>query len=126
MMSEYYNAKFSSLHVRVSNRAALYMYKDNLGFDILGIEKEYYDDKEDAYIMKKFFHNEDRDKEKVKIIELHNEVKWEDIIDNYEEVDSNGEEKVSGDKAKELGININQEGILLSSESIEQPDLINK
>jgi len=52
MMVEYFSANFVSLHVRVSNRAALYMYKENLGFDVLGIEKGYYADKEDAYDMR--------------------------------------------------------------------------
>ena len=33
MMVEYYDANFVSLHVRVSNRAALFMYKDQLGFE---------------------------------------------------------------------------------------------
>ena len=32
-MQEYYGASFASLHVRVSNRAALSMYKDVLGFE---------------------------------------------------------------------------------------------
>jgi len=93
MMVEYYDACFASLHVRVSNRAALNMYKENLNFEILGIEKGYYADKEDAYKMKKFFKQADREKEKSKIIELTYEVKWEDIADTYEEVDINGEEK---------------------------------
>lgn len=92
-MVEYYNATFASLHVRVSNRAALHMYKDNLGFEILGVEKGYYADKEDAYKMKKFFKESEKDKEKSKIIQITNDVNWEDIKDTYEEVDVNGEEK---------------------------------
>ncbi len=92
-MVEYYDASFASLHVRVSNRAALHMYKENLKFEILGVEKGYYADKEDAYKMKKFFKPGDIEKEKSKIIELTSEVKWEDIADTYEEVDINGEEK---------------------------------
>ena len=92
-MVEYYEASFASLHVRVSNRAALHMYKDNLNFEILGVEKGYYADKEDAYKMKKFFKESDREKEKAKIIQLTSDVKWEDIADTYEDVDINGEEK---------------------------------
>ncbi len=92
-MVEYYNATFASLHVRVSNRAALHMYKDNLGFEILGVEKGYYADKEDAYKMKKFFKESEKDKEKSKIIQITSDVNWEDIKDTYEEVDANGEEK---------------------------------
>jgi vacuolar-type H+-ATPase subunit F/Vma7 len=93
MMVEYHNASFASLHVRVSNRAALHMYKENLGFEILGVEKGYYADKEDAYKMKKYFKEEEKQKEASKIIQLSNDVKWEDIKDTFEEVDINGEEK---------------------------------
>lgn len=32
-MQEYHDGNFVSLHVRVSNRAALHMYKDVLGFE---------------------------------------------------------------------------------------------
>jgi len=98
-MVEYYDANFVSLHVRVSNRPALHMYKDILGFDILGVEKGYYADKEDAYKMKKFFREPEREKEMSKIIQISSDVKWEDIKDTYEEVDANGEEK-SEDKEK--------------------------
>jgi hypothetical protein len=100
MMAEYYNANFASLHVRVSNRAALHMYKDNLGFEILGIEKGYYADKEDAYKMKKFFKEEDKTKEQSKFIQISSDVKWEDIKDTYEEVDVNGEEKTDEKEEK--------------------------
>ncbi len=92
-MVDYYNASFASLHVRVSNRAALHMYKENLGFEILGIEKGYYADKEDAFKMKKYFKEEEKQKEASKIIQLSSDVNWEDIKDTYEEVDINGEEK---------------------------------
>ncbi len=101
MMVEYYNANFASLHVRVSNRPALHMYKDNLGFEILGIEKGYYADKEDAYKMKKYFKEEDKTNEQSKFIQLTSDVNWEDIKDTYEEVDFNGEEKADENKEDE-------------------------
>ena len=41
-----------SLHVRVSNRAALALYKDVLGYDIKSTDIAYYADKEDAYDMR--------------------------------------------------------------------------
>ncbi|KAA8915570.1 hypothetical protein TRICI_002309 [Trichomonascus ciferrii] len=50
---ECYGAKFVSLHVRKSNRAALHLYKDTLQFEVLGVEKGYYADGEDAYSMRK-------------------------------------------------------------------------
>ncbi|KAK9459772.1 acyl-CoA N-acyltransferase [Lipomyces oligophaga] len=52
-MAECYSAKYVSLHVRKSNRAALHLYKNTLKFDVENIEKSYYGDGEDAYAMKK-------------------------------------------------------------------------
>ena len=49
-MVEAFSAKFCSLHVRVSNRAALNLYKTTLKFDVDDTEKGYYADGEDAYI----------------------------------------------------------------------------
>ncbi|KAF8315041.1 acyl-CoA N-acyltransferase [Clavulina sp. PMI_390] len=51
-MAEVYGAHYVSLHVRKSNRAALGLYRDTLGFTVDKIEKEYYADKEDAYSMR--------------------------------------------------------------------------
>ncbi|KAK9466083.1 acyl-CoA N-acyltransferase [Lipomyces arxii] len=52
-MAECYNAKYVSLHVRKSNRAALHLYRDTLQFEVVEIERAYYADGEDAYSMKK-------------------------------------------------------------------------
>ena len=51
-MAEVYNAEYVSLHVRVSNKAALALYKDRLGFEVEKTEKGYYADGEDALQMK--------------------------------------------------------------------------
>ena len=51
-MVEVYGAQYVSLHVRISNVAALRLYRDTLGFTMEKIESEYYADKEDAYSMK--------------------------------------------------------------------------
>ncbi|CAI5756236.1 unnamed protein product [Candida verbasci] len=51
-MCECFNAKYVSLHVRKSNRAALHLYRDSLQFKIESIEKSYYQDGEDAYAMR--------------------------------------------------------------------------
>jgi peptide alpha-N-acetyltransferase len=52
-LCETFDAKYVSLHVRESNRAALHLYKDTLTFTVLSVEKGYYQDGEDAYYMKK-------------------------------------------------------------------------
>ncbi|KAK5105835.1 N-terminal acetyltransferase A complex catalytic subunit ard1 [Meristemomyces frigidus] len=51
-MFETYSAKYVSLHVRVSNVAALALYRDTLGFKQGGVEEKYYADGEDAYSMR--------------------------------------------------------------------------
>lgn len=52
-MVECFDAKYVSLHVRKSNRAALNLYTNSLGFKILEIEPKYYADGEDAYSMRR-------------------------------------------------------------------------
>jgi len=56
-MVEAFDAKYCSLHVRVSNRAALGLYRDVLKFEIYDTEKEYYADKEDAFAMRRNLKN---------------------------------------------------------------------
>jgi len=51
-MATVFRASYVSLHVRKSNRAALSLYRDTLGFTVKDIEKKYYADGEDAYAMK--------------------------------------------------------------------------
>lgn len=52
-MIECFNAKYVSLHVRKSNRAALNLYTNTLKFKINEIEPKYYADGEDAYAMRR-------------------------------------------------------------------------
>lgn len=51
-MAETFSAHYVSLHVRVSNTAALHLYRDTLGFTVDKVEAKYYADGEDAYSMK--------------------------------------------------------------------------
>ena len=51
-MVETFQAKYVSLHVRVSNKAALHLYKTTLGFTIEKPEAKYYADGEDALCMR--------------------------------------------------------------------------
>lgn len=50
-MAESHRAHYVSLHVRVSNTAALKLYRDTLGFAVEKVESRYYADGEDAYAM---------------------------------------------------------------------------
>ncbi|CAG9824956.1 unnamed protein product [Phaedon cochleariae] len=52
-MVECFDAKYVSLHVRKSNRAALNLYKNSLRFETVEIEPKYYADGEDAYSMRR-------------------------------------------------------------------------
>ncbi|KAJ2782791.1 N-alpha-acetyltransferase 10 [Coemansia javaensis] len=52
-MVEAYGAESVSLHVRVSNKAAFSLYKNNLKFDVKFTDAKYYADGEDAYAMTK-------------------------------------------------------------------------
>lgn len=51
-MVENFGAQYVSLHVRISNVAALHLYRDTLQFKIEKVEKKYYADGEDAFSMK--------------------------------------------------------------------------
>jgi hypothetical protein len=51
-MAETFNAHYVSLHVRVSNTAALHLYRETLGFTVDKVEAKYYADGEDAYSMR--------------------------------------------------------------------------
>lgn len=52
-MAESHRAHYVSLHVRMSNVAALHLYRDTLGFEVEKVESKYYADGEDAYAMRK-------------------------------------------------------------------------
>ena len=54
-LRECYDAKDVSLHVRVSNEAAIHLYKDVLQYEEVGVEAKYYADGEDAYNMRMTF-----------------------------------------------------------------------
>lgn len=51
-MAETYGAQYVSLHVRISNTAALHLYRDLLGFSVEKTEAKYYADGEDAFSMR--------------------------------------------------------------------------
>jgi len=51
-MVETFGAHYVSLHVRVSNEAAIHLYRDTLGFKTDKTEAKYYADGEDAFGMR--------------------------------------------------------------------------
>ncbi len=50
-MVENYNLIAVFLHVRVSNEAAIHVYRDLLGFSLKATDDKYYGDGEDGYVM---------------------------------------------------------------------------
>lgn len=52
-MQEVFGAEYVSLHVRKSNRAAVHLYTETLGYKIHDVEAKYYADGEDAFDMRK-------------------------------------------------------------------------
>jgi peptide alpha-N-acetyltransferase len=65
-MSSIYDAQYCSLHVRVGNRAAIALYRDTLGFDVLKVEDKYYADGEDAYDMRVYLNKDKKKQEETK------------------------------------------------------------
>ena len=76
-MINVYHCKQCSLRVRVTNRAAIALYKGVLGYEIADVDKSYYADGEDAYDMKIVFNKEKVDEEK-KQSELKQDEKTEE------------------------------------------------
>mmetsp|Transcript_5402 Transcript_5402/g.13099 ORF Transcript_5402/g.13099 Transcript_5402/m.13099 type:complete len:94 (-) Transcript_5402:197-478(-) len=54
-MDEVFRSHFASLHVRVTNKAAIHLYKNILEYDVHDVEDKYYADGENAYDMRKYF-----------------------------------------------------------------------
>ena len=52
-MKGVYNLNAVTLHVRVSNIAAMGLYRDRLGYAMMELDESYYADGENAYLMRK-------------------------------------------------------------------------
>jgi peptide alpha-N-acetyltransferase len=96
-MVETFSAQYVSLHVRVSNQAAIHLYRDTLGFKTEKVETKYYADGEDAYSMKLDLSQireqvqDERDKEQ------------EEAVDEGDPVGDVGKAEGSGAAKKEPG-----------------------
>lgn len=88
-MAESHRANYVSLHVRVSNNAALRLYRDTLGFEVEKVESKYYADGEDAYAMHLNLQNQWLD--------------WKAIEKRDRENSKNDENQDEGDEVGELG-----------------------
>lgn len=86
-MVETFGAQYVSLHVRMSNIAALHLYRDTLGFKVENVEAKYYADGEDAYCMK-------MDLTKIK------ELAGSEDADEGDEVGDLGKKEDKGDQGK--------------------------
>ncbi|TIA89468.1 hypothetical protein E3P99_02053 [Wallemia hederae] len=65
-MRDTYNAAYVSLHVRKTNRAAIGLYRDTLGFEVWEVERGYYADKEDALGMRLWLDQDAKAREEAK------------------------------------------------------------
>lgn len=81
-MVESFGAQYVSLHVRVSNQAAIHLYRDTLGFQTEKTESKYYADGEDAFCMK------------LELSFIRDQIRAE------EDSESEGEEEEAGEKTK--------------------------
>ena len=54
-MDEVFQSPFVSLHVRVTNKAAIHLYEQLLGYYVHDVEEKYYADGENAFDMRKYF-----------------------------------------------------------------------
>uniref|UniRef100_A0A8C6S5R6 N-terminal amino-acid N(alpha)-acetyltransferase NatA n=1 Tax=Neogobius melanostomus TaxID=47308 RepID=A0A8C6S5R6_9GOBI len=98
-MIENFNAKYVSLHVRKSNRAALHLYSNTLKFQISEVEPKYYADGEDAYAMKRDLAHMADEKEWCAGVRTGSAVRPEPIRLRDQERES---ERDSGGESKEL------------------------
>uniref|UniRef100_A0A6U3QFY3 N-acetyltransferase domain-containing protein n=1 Tax=Ditylum brightwellii TaxID=49249 RepID=A0A6U3QFY3_9STRA len=62
-MEQVFGAKYVSLHVRKSNRAAFHLYTKTLRYEIHDVERGYYADGEDAYDMRCVFEKQRKEAE---------------------------------------------------------------
>lgn len=84
-MVESFGAQYVSLHVRVSNQAAIHLYRDTLGFLTEKTESKYYADGEDAFCMK------------LELSFIRDQIRAEDDSESEEEEEA---EEEAGEKTK--------------------------
>ena len=98
-MVETFGAQYVSLHVRVSNKAAIHLYSKTLGFDREKIEEKYYADGEDAHCMKLDLASI---KEQVAAFAGSNGSSLEDTSEAEDEGEPVGDVGKAGDEGKQI------------------------
>ncbi|KAL2872148.1 peptide alpha-N-acetyltransferase complex A subunit ARD1 [Aspergillus lucknowensis] len=99
-MAECHRAQFVSLHVRVSNTAALHLYRDTLGFRVDSVESKYYADGEDAYAMRMDLSNMWLDWAEIERKDRERQAKDEKDADEGDEVGELGKKDEEREKEK--------------------------
>ena len=105
-MAESHRANYVSLHVRVSNTAALRLYRDTLGFEVEKIEDKYYADGENAYAMRLDLTGQWMDWKAIEARDRENEKNDDDAQDEGEEVGELGKKDDSKDQERMVKVKI--------------------
>ncbi|RAL00311.1 peptide alpha-N-acetyltransferase complex A subunit ARD1 [Aspergillus ibericus CBS 121593] len=105
-MAECHRAQYVSLHVRVSNTAALHLYRDTLGFQVESVESKYYADGEDAYAMRMDLSNMFIDWAEIERKDRERAARDEKEADEGDEVGEVGKKETDGEKEKERMVRV--------------------
>ncbi|KAJ5777503.1 N-terminal acetyltransferase A complex catalytic subunit ard1 [Penicillium odoratum] len=105
-MAESHRANYVSLHVRVSNTAALRLYRDTLGFEVEKVEEKYYADGENAYAMKLNLQNQWLDWKAIEARDRENEKNDDDVQDEGEAVGELGKKDDSKDQERMIKVKV--------------------
>ncbi|KAL1964272.1 hypothetical protein VTN77DRAFT_7092 [Rasamsonia byssochlamydoides] len=102
-MAESHRANYVSLHVRVSNTAALRLYRDTLGFEVEKVESKYYADGEDAYAMRRDLKHMWLDWSEEDAKDREQQQQQQQQQKEKEKENADGEHPDEGDEVGELG-----------------------
>jgi peptide alpha-N-acetyltransferase len=85
-MEQVFDARYVSLHVRKSNRAAFHLYSETLKYEINDIERGYYADGEDAYDMRCTFAKQREEQQKQQQAEQEEAAAVADVTKGVEQL----------------------------------------
>ena len=85
-MEQVFDARYVSLHVRKSNRAAFHLYSETLKYEINDIERGYYADGEDAYDMRCTFAKQREEQQKQQQLAEQEEAAVADVTKGVEQL----------------------------------------